>query len=101
MSDSSHKGNPTSGTPDTKRSRFQTLLQSEVPNGRRGKHKPLISVILADLDTLPPGAAIKVPLGELKEGKARVRSALNRAVRKLGRTVATASDSEYLYVWNA
>jgi hypothetical protein len=32
--------------------------------------------------------------------KAKVRSALNRATRQGGRTVATASDDTFLYVWN-
>jgi hypothetical protein len=36
----------------------------------------------------------------LTESKERVRSALNRATRKNGRSVATASDSTFLYVWN-
>lgn len=83
------------------RTRYQTLPQSEVPQGRHGKHKPVISVILDDLDLLKEGAALKVPLSELREGKAKVRSALNRAARKAGRTLATASDSEFLYIWSA
>lgn len=83
------------------RMRYQTMLQSEVPQGRHGKHKPVISVILDDLNRLKDGAALKVPLSELKEGKAKVRSALNRAARKTGRALATASDSEFLYIWNA
>jgi hypothetical protein len=29
-----------------------------------------------------------------------MRSALNRATRKAGRTVATASDASFLYIWN-
>lgn len=80
--------------------RYRTMLQSEVPQGRNGKHKPVISVILDDLDQLKDGAAIKVPVSELSEGKAKVRSALNRAARKAGRTVVTSSDSEFLYIWN-
>jgi len=36
-------------------------------------------------------------LGDTKEN---VRSALNRAIRKLKRNVATASDAQFLYVWN-
>ena len=83
------------------RTRYQTMPQSEVPQGRHGKHKPVISVILDDLSRLKDGAALKVPLSELREGKAKVRSALNRAARKAGRTVLTASDSEFLYIWNA
>jgi hypothetical protein len=83
------------------RMRYQTMPRSEVPQGRHGKHKPVISLILDDLDRLKDGAALKVPLSELREGKAKVRSALNRAARKVGRTVVTASDSEFLYIWNA
>ncbi|HUP38506.1 MAG TPA: hypothetical protein VM115_00190 [Vicinamibacterales bacterium] len=41
-----------------------------------------------------------MPLAELRASKEKVRSALNRATRKMGLTVATASDDEYLYVWN-
>ncbi len=79
---------------------FKTLLRSEVPQGRHGKHKRLISVILSDLDRLKDGSALKVPLAELSESKAKVRSALNRAARKTDRRVATASDAEFLYIWN-
>jgi len=32
--------------------------------------------------------------------KEKVRSALNRATRNGGRNVATASDKNFLYVWN-
>jgi hypothetical protein len=44
-------------------------------------------------------SALKVPLAELTESKEKVRSALNRATRKAGRRVATASDATFLYVW--
>jgi len=79
---------------------FKTMIQAEVPQGRNGKHKKIVTTILKDLDRLTDGAALKVPLSELAEGKAKVRSALNRATRKGGRAVATASDAEFLYVWN-
>lgn len=79
---------------------FKTMAQIDVPQGRRGKHKEIVSTILKDLERLSEGAALKVPLSELAEGKAKVRSALNRATRKNGHTVATASDAEFLYVWN-
>ena len=49
---------------------------------------------------MPTGSALKVPLDKLDESKEKVRSALNRATRKGGRTVATASDGDFLYVWN-
>jgi hypothetical protein len=79
---------------------FKTMAQANVPQGRKGKHREIVSLILKDLDELKDGAAIKVPLAELAESKEKVRSALNRATRKAGRTVATASDATFLYVWN-
>jgi hypothetical protein len=79
---------------------FKTMAQVNVPQGRHGKHSQIISTILTDLDKLKDGAAIKVPLAELVESKEKVRSALNRATRKAGRTVATASDANFLYIWN-
>lgn len=79
---------------------YKTMLQSDVPNGRNGKHKKIVSMILDDLDQLPEGDAIKVPLESLDDSKEKVRSALNRATRKASRSVATATDEQFLYVWN-
>lgn len=79
---------------------FKTMVQTDVPQGRNGKHKLIVSTILKDLDVLKEGAALKVPLAELAESKEKVRSALNRATRKTGRHVATATDTNFLYIWN-
>jgi hypothetical protein len=79
---------------------FGSVPQFDVPHGRNGKHKEIVTKILSDLDQLEKGAAIKVPLDGLAESKEKVRSALNRATRKDGRHVATASDGDFLYVWN-
>jgi len=79
---------------------FKTMIQADVPQGRNGKHKEIVSTILDDLSQLKEGAAIKVPLAELDSSKEKVRSALNRATRKAGRKVATATDANFLYVWN-
>ena len=79
---------------------FKTMEQANVPQGRQGKHRQIVSIILSDLDKLKDASAIKIPLSELADGKEKVRSALNRATRKAGRTVATASDESFLYVWN-
>ena len=75
------------------------MPQAEVPQGRNGKHKEIVSKILSDLDQVKHGVALKVPLVQLSESKEKVRSALNRATRKSGRHVATASDDTFLYVW--
>jgi len=79
---------------------FKTMVQADVPQGRNGKHKQIITTILKDLDNLKADAALKVPLAALAESKAKVRSALNRATRKAGRKVETASDGDFLYLWN-
>lgn len=79
---------------------FATMAQVDVPQGRNGKHKSIVTAIIADLDRLEKGAALKVELSELDDTKENIRSALNRATRKQQRNVATASDGQFLYVWN-
>ena len=79
---------------------FKTVAVPEVPHGRNGKHKTVITRILSDLDQIDHGMAIKVPLAELGDSKEKIRSALNRATRKTQRGVSTASDMQFLYVWN-
>ena len=79
---------------------FKAMLQKDVPNGRTGKHKAIVTRILSDLDQLQKGGAVKVPLAQLSESKEKVRSALNRATRKRGMNVATATDDTFLYVWS-
>ena len=79
---------------------FKGMPQADVPQGRNGKHKAIVTRILSDLDQAPKGIALKVPLAELAHTKEQVRAALNRATRKGGRNVATASDGAFLYVWN-
>jgi hypothetical protein len=79
---------------------FKTIVEADVPKGRSGKHKLIVTTILNDLDCLNEGSALKVPLAELAESKEKVRAALNRATRKAGRKVATATDATFLYVWN-
>ena len=78
---------------------FKSMPQADVPQGRNGKHKQIVTRILSDLDQVEKGVALKVPLAQLAESKEKVRSALNRATRQRGRQVATASDDAFLYVW--
>ncbi|HJT72323.1 MAG TPA: hypothetical protein VJ731_19140 [Terriglobales bacterium] len=79
---------------------FRTMAQADVPQGRNGKHKQIVTKIISDLDQIGSGTALKIPLSELAESKEKVRSALNRAAHNANRTVATATDADYLYVWN-
>lgn len=78
---------------------FQSVLQDEVPKGRDGKHKKIVTELLEDLERLAQGSALKVSLSELPDTKENIRSALNRATRQRGIEVATSSDAQYLYIW--
>jgi hypothetical protein len=78
---------------------FHAILQVDVPKGRDGKHKRIVTRLLADIAKLKPGTALKVPLSALPDSKENIRSALNRATRHLGVDVATSSDSDHLYIW--
>ena len=80
---------------------FKTMAMVDVPRSRNGKHKKIVTAILRDLDQLGEGVAFKVPLADLGDSKENVRSALNRATRKSNRDVATATDENFLYFWNA
>lgn len=79
--------------------RFQSISRDEVPKGRDGKHKRIIVELLDALETLNPGAALKVALTDLPDSKENIRAALSRATRQRSMEVATASDAAYLYIW--
>jgi hypothetical protein len=81
--------------------KFNTTARGNVPNGRKGKHHSIVAAILRDLKDLDSGQALKIPLSELPDSKVNIRSALNRATRKLNRPVATAADEQFLYIWNS
>lgn len=81
--------------------RFKTVSQAEVPKGRDGKHKQIITQLLSDIEQLDPGAALKIPLGELPDSKENIRSALSRAAVQKGLNIATSSSADFLYVWKA
>lgn len=80
---------------------FPAILQGEVPKGRDGKHKRIVTRLLADIAKLKTGTALKIPLSALPDTKENVRSALNRATHQRGIDIATSSDNDYLYVWKA
>ena len=79
--------------------RFQSISQLDVPKGRDGKHKQIVTQLLSDIDQLAIGTALKIPLSALPDTKENIRSALNRATHFRGLEVATSSDAEFLYVW--
>jgi hypothetical protein len=79
--------------------KFQSILQHDVPKGRDGKHKQIVTQILSDLGQLAEGSALKIPVGELPDSKENIRAALSRASRQRALEVATSSDADFLYVW--
>jgi len=79
--------------------RFESIFQVDVPKGRDGKHKQIVTQLLSDIDQLAVGSALKIPLTDLPDTKENIRSALNRATNFRGLEVATSSDADYLYVW--
>jgi hypothetical protein len=81
--------------------RFKVADRATVPTGRNGKHKTVVTQLLSDLEGLENGQCLKIPLSKLPDSKVNIRSALNRATRKLHQSVATATDDEFLYVWNS
>ena len=81
--------------------KYESVLQADIPTGRTGKHKEIVSQLLNDIAQLEVGSALKVPLSELPDTKENIRSALNRATRERGLNVATSSDEDHLYIWRA
>jgi hypothetical protein len=88
-----HNGNDT---------HYAALNRSDVPQGRKGKHRKAVADILGDLSKLNARQAIKIPLTSLNGEKMQnLRSALNRVTRERNIPVETSSDEKYLYVWRA
>jgi hypothetical protein len=81
---------------------YASIDQSDVPQGRKGKHRKAVADILADLSKLNAEQAIRIPLSSLNGEKMQnLRSALNRVTREKNIPVVTSSDEKYLYVWQA
>jgi hypothetical protein len=92
-----HKGNGNGN--DT---HYASVNRSDVPQGRKGKHRKAVADILGDLSKLNSQQAVKIPLSSLNGEKMQnLRSALNRVTRERKIPVVTSSDEKYLYVWRA
>ena len=85
---------------DPKRN-FKSANRSEVPTGRKGKHHVVVGRILSDLDGLDGDRCLKIPIHELPDSVVNIRSALNRAMRKAHKNIATSADEKFLYIWNS
>jgi hypothetical protein len=79
--------------------RFNSIRQADVPKGREGKHKGIITQLLSDIEKLADGSALKIPLSELPDSKENIRAALSRAASQKKLNIATSSNEDFLYVW--
>jgi len=79
---------------------YERVILANVRRNRRGKHHDLIQSIFQDLETLPVGSAIKLPLAKV-DGitLANLRSAVHRASASRGLEVETLSDEANFYIW--
>jgi len=80
--------------------KLERVALNELRQGRRGKHKKLVTSILDEMSTLADGEAIKVPIAAMKGISIQnIRAALVRATTSRSLKVATYSDDEGFYVW--
>jgi len=87
--------------PRDKPPKYGSISLSELRQGRLGKHHELVENILKQLQALPEGQAIKIPLDSVNGlSKANLRSAIVRAASSRAMHVSTYSDSDDFYVWN-
>jgi len=81
-------------------SKYERVLVTSLRKGRRGRHHDLIKGILKELEVLPEGSAIKIPLaGTDGVTLANLRSAMHRATTSRRIRVETSSDEKNFYIW--
>lgn len=80
-------------------SKFESILQADVPRGREGKHRQIVQHLIEAIEGLDDGSALKVSLAGLPDSKENIRSALSRATKQRNMAIATSSDDDFLYVW--
>jgi hypothetical protein len=81
---------------------YDRVVLANLRRSRHGKHHDLLQGVFEDLQTLPGGSAIKIPLAEL-DGitLANLRSAVHRASASRSLAIETLSDEDNFYIWKA
>lgn len=90
----------TNGKPQKSALNYDRVMLTDIRRSRRGKHHDLVGGIFDDLETLPAGSAIKIPLTEVDGTTlANLRSAVHRASTSRGLGIETLSDADNFYIW--
>lgn len=79
--------------------KLERLPLSELRQGRHGKHHDLVGRIAGEIEALPEGEALKIPMDSLDISLANLRSAIARAMTSRGVKIGTFSDGKSLFVW--
>jgi len=92
----------TSGKAQKSPAKYERVILADIRRTRRGKHHDLLGGIFQDLESLPTGSAIKIPLTEVDGTTlANLRSAVHRASVSRGLGIETLSDEENFYIWKS
>jgi hypothetical protein len=79
---------------------YERVPAKTLKSSRKGKHYLVVEGILKNMETLPTGSALKIPVAPLSGVTVvELRSAVMRAVKKRKISVETSSDDENFYVW--
>ena len=78
---------------------YRQVKVDALKRGRRGKHHDLVVGIFRELEILPPGSAMEIPLESVDTGLANLRSAVHRASLSKGLEIGTLADEKNIYVW--
>lgn len=79
--------------------KYRQVALSSLRKGRRGKHHDLVEGILEELDAVPEGSALEIPLDRVSIGLANVRSAVHRGAAAKGLEIETLADQNKFYVF--
>lgn len=80
-------------------SKYRQVKISSLWKGRRGKHHNLVEGILKELDAVPTGSALEVPLDGVEIGLANLRSAVHRGASSKGIEIETLADDNNFYLF--
>jgi hypothetical protein len=82
--------------------KYNRVALASLKKGRHGKHHDLVRGILSELQGVPSGSALAVPLATVDGiGLANLRSAVHRGAASEGLEIETLADKKNFYVFKA